>query len=711
MKTKNLLKKAFLLLALIGGASNAWGDPTYTDQASTVTWAFTSHTDLSSTNSPADAFLTTNFSAGSNLNLSSVTRKATNWTQSYNMVAFVPTATVAKNTGETAANTLTFTITPAVGITFTPTNVSLTGCNYGGTGDPKTNIYVVYADDSKENLVSNLGMIRDDKKSTDTQGGTSPSLLSYNLGHAVAGKLVVKIWMDGLTNTAKGVAFTNIVVTGTVSGTPVATTTYTITANVNDGSLGSAAGSATVAENEEVTLTATPTAAGSFVKWQKDGDDFSGNTANPLTVTATANATYTAIFEAKKAITFDKGAGTGTAPSTVYVISGADYTIPECYFLYKSGATLTGWSDGVNTYAPGATISNVTTDIDLTAVFTDNAVAFGDEGTTVNWTFDRSSGAPSIACENSELDYVQHTTISGTRFDAVMHVNTLKNAVIDGSTGKLNNTARASDAQVNKGTKFTIPVIKGSIITFNGTNGTAAVGDVTFGGNNGTVSGAVTTYTYSGDTGTLDIIDTKGGFYPSGISVVYPPTSVSKEVSTAGWATYCSPYALDFTGDITNLTDAYIVTGATGSTLNLTSVKGNKVAANTGILIEGSEGTVTIPVAASGTDYSATNKLVGVTTETSGVAAGIYVLMGTPKVGFYETTNAFTVGANTAYLPANFAGVAARSAYFFGGNITAVDNVEAVAEAKAKEGKFIENGKLVIVKNGQKFNAAGAKLY
>ena len=253
---------------------------------------------------------------------------------------------------------------------------------------------------------------------------------------------------------------------------------------------------------------------------------------------------------------------------------------------------------------------------------------------------------------------------------------------------------------------FVIPVssvIKGSIITFNGTNGTAAVGDVTFGGNNGTVSGAVTTYTYSGDTGTLDIIDTKGGFYPSGISVVYPPTSVSKEVSTAGWATYCSPYALDLEH----------ATGSTGSTLNLTSVKGGTVAANTGILIEGSEGTVTIPVAASGTDYSATNKLVGVTTETSGVAAGIYVLMGTPSVGFYETTNPFTVGANTAYLPADFAGGAARSAYFFGGNITAVENVEAAAEAKAKakDGKFIENGKLVIVKNGQKFNAAGAKLY
>ena len=119
------MKKLFTLLTLLVAlVTSAWAQ-TYTDEASTVTWAFTSHTSLGSSNVPADAFLTTNFSAGSNLNLSSVTRNGKNnaWGQDYNMVAFIPTATVAKNTGETAANTLTFTITPATGITFTPTNV------------------------------------------------------------------------------------------------------------------------------------------------------------------------------------------------------------------------------------------------------------------------------------------------------------------------------------------------------------------------------------------------------------------------------------------------------------------------------------------------------------------------------------------------------------------------------------------------------------
>ena len=187
-------------------------------------------------------------------------------------------------------------------------------------------------------------------------------------------------------------------------------------------------------------------------------------------------------------------------------------------------------------------------------------------------------------------------------------------------------------------------------------------------------------------------------------------TSVSKTITDAGWATYCSPYALDFSGDIANLTNAYIVTGATGATLNLTSVKGGKVAPNTGILIEGTEGPITIPVATSGTDYSSSNKLIGKTAAYELAANGGYVLLNGDKgVGFYiNPTATFTVGANTAYLPANFAS-GARSAYFFGG-ITGVENVEAAAEAKAQEGKFVENGKLVIVKNGKKFNAAGAIL-
>lgn len=83
-------------------------------------------------------------------------------------------------------------------------------------------------------------------------------------------------------------------------------------------------------------------------------------------------------------------------------------------------------------------------------------------------------------------------------------------------------------------------------------------------------------------------------------------SAVSKTITPAGWATYYSPYALDL-ANATGLTDAYIVTGGTGGVLAKTSVKSGTVAANTGLLLKGAEGTATIPVVASGTDYSSTD--------------------------------------------------------------------------------------------------------
>lgn len=191
--------------------------------------------------------------------------------------------------------------------------------------------------------------------------------------------------------------------------------------------------------------------------------------------------------------------------------------------------------------------------------------------------------------------------------------------------------------------------------------------------------------------------------------------SVPKTITSAGWATYCSPYALDFSGEIDNLTRACLVTGGKDGQLELSDITGT-IPANTGILLEGS-GAVNIPVVASSSTDVSSNKLVGVTTETSGVAAGIYVLLYgaddvSGPVGFYKTANAFTIGANTAYLPSGFdaVGVGARSAYFFG-DVTGIEAVEAAStEAAQKEGKFFKDGKLFIMKNGKKYSAAGQQV-
>ena len=191
-------------------------------------------------------------------------------------------------------------------------------------------------------------------------------------------------------------------------------------------------------------------------------------------------------------------------------------------------------------------------------------------------------------------------------------------------------------------------------------------------------------------------------------------TTISKTISAAGWATYCSPYILDFTGDITNLTDAYIVTGGAGGRLVTESVKDKKVPANTGLLLEG-EGECVIPVAATSDEITG-NKLMGVTSSTEIGAKTGYVLMNdaTNGLGFYLNNKAFTVGANTAYLPIDFVSSGARQFFSFGGDVTGIgealllkDNGQRIKEVynlqgqrvnQPTKGLYIVDGKKMVIK-------------
>ncbi len=181
----------------------------------------------------------------------------------------------------------------------------------------------------------------------------------------------------------------------------------------------------------------------------------------------------------------------------------------------------------------------------------------------------------------------------------------------------------------------------------------------------------------------------------------------TKTITAAGYATYCSTNALDFSS-VDGLT-AYQITGASGSSLTLEEITGT-VAANTGILLAGAAGSYTIPVVASGTDYSSTNKLVGVTAETAKAAGTIYVLMDeTAGVGFYKNNNAFTVGAHTAYLNASDF-TSAREFFLFTETNTGINKVESgklnvegyynlngQRVAQPTKGLYIMNGKKVLV--------------
>ena len=175
--------------------------------------------------------------------------------------------------------------------------------------------------------------------------------------------------------------------------------------------------------------------------------------------------------------------------------------------------------------------------------------------------------------------------------------------------------------------------------------------------------------------------------------------SISIPVSEAGYATYCSPYALDFS-NIEGLT-AYTAS-MDGTTVAFTPFT-STIAAGNGLLIKGE--TADVPVVADGNVPE--NAFVGVLEDT-GVEAGVFVLLnGDNGIGFYKTVNNFTVREYSAYLPA-----LASGARFIAidGEATGIETVKAaeVAETiynlagqrvvKAQKGLYIQNGKKHVVK-------------
>ena len=162
------------------------------------------------------------------------------------------------------------------------------------------------------------------------------------------------------------------------------------------------------------------------------------------------------------------------------------------------------------------------------------------------------------------------------------------------------------------------------------------------------VSGfTVTVIPIDGSSAISAIIGNDCGF--TSVKVYYEQVrTVRATITSAGYATYCSPYALDFDG--TGLT-AYIAT-LSGSIVSFTEVP--QVPAKKGVLLKGAEGTYQIPVLKSSSISVLNNILVGVTEEVVVDGSGIFVLMnGSEGVGFYKTTAPnFTVGAHTAFIRA-----------------------------------------------------------
>ena len=157
------------------------------------------------------------------------------------------------------------------------------------------------------------------------------------------------------------------------------------------------------------------------------------------------------------AVEFALGDAEGTAPTTVDVTVGEALTMPVNKTMYKAGYTLTGWSDGVNTYPIGESFTPAN-DVVLTPVFTANEADLLNASTdvTVKWYFGGDNGAPTTSYEGTSGLLVAQATIGNKTVDVKL--------AIDATSGKFAPQPSTEWAQVVSGTIFTYPYKAGMTV-------------------------------------------------------------------------------------------------------------------------------------------------------------------------------------------------------------------------------------------------------
>ena len=194
---------------------------------------------------------------------------------------------------------------------------------------------------------------------------------------------------------------------------------YNITYDKGTGTAGTLA--AQTGTGTSVTLSAFSTST--FVK---PGYTFTGwlgsnsvsyTDAQALTLTGALTVTLTAQWTANAArtVTYSAGTGTGTVPTQADVLQGASFVVAAGTALTKTGFTFAGWKDagGVD-YAAGSTFTAGTTNIVLTAQWTNNPVrtitySAGTGSGTVPTQADVAQGATFVVAAGTALTKTGYT--------------------------------------------------------------------------------------------------------------------------------------------------------------------------------------------------------------------------------------------------------------------------------------------------------------
>lgn len=158
-------------------------------------------------------------------------------------------------------------------------------------------------------------------------------------------------------------------------------------------------------------------------------------------------------------------------------------------------------------------------------------------------------------------------------------------------------------------------------------------------------------------------------------------------------------------------TEAYVATISGSGDLNMTKVAegGQVIPANTALILKSNSASVVLtPTDAAAITISASNDLLGTDSETMAAPTNCFVLSGhstdneVKGVGFYAYDG--TLAAHKAYLIYGGAPSPAHRMRFIFNSPTGLENSQ---EQQMKSEKLLENGQLIIIKNGVRYNAQG----
>lgn len=189
--------------------------------------------------------------------------------------------------------------------------------------------------------------------------------------------------------------------------------------------------------------------------------------------------------------------------------------------------------------------------------------------------------------------------------------------------------------------------------------------------------------------------------------ILEPVTELPITIGNTGYATFSSPVKVTAPDGVTVST----IKAVSGGNAQLTN-ETKAIPANAGVIIQG---TVDTPITFTVASEDATafdndgNKLVACVAATNITKdANTFVLAnGNNSVGFYNISANGVLTGHKAYL--NISGEA-RAFIGFGDTETGVSNIETAVSPLCKDGKYIIDGKILIVKSGVKYNTIGQEI-